>query len=367
MRTLCLTFVCILLSALPCRAAEPPLKIGAVFSLTGWAAMGGGPELNATRMAVDEINSAGGVLGRTIELVVEDTQSDLGKTVSAIHKLRSLDDISIIFGPNWAEFADVAAPKCDDEGIIMLTSSGYSATLTKDRTHVFSVIPPHAMITAPFSAYIARQEYTKIALVTSVSTYFESLTNAVTAQLADAGVRIADRSVWNPGTADFRSYISKLKAGKFDAVIAFLGESGDIGVFLKQARELKLGIPVYASNALLYDDTLTKGGDAAEGVILFEYRTLAPPAFLTRFAATYGGGVSHSVPRAYDTVYLLKTAIERCQTVAIPQLRECIRRIDYTGVSGRIRFNASGNLIPDGVPSELLQVRGGKAVLLVTP
>ena len=126
-----LSLIALLITGTQSLAAEPPIKIGALFALSGWAAIGGRSELNATTMAIDEINAAGGVLGRPIELVVEDNRSDLRATVSAVIKLKNIDSVPVIFGPNWAEFADVAAPVFESSKVIMLTALSQDADKEK--------------------------------------------------------------------------------------------------------------------------------------------------------------------------------------------------------------------------------------------
>ncbi len=336
------------------------IKIGAVYSLTGWAAIGGESELNATKMAVDEINLSGGINGKKIELIIEDNQSDLKKTVNGIQKLRSLDKAQIILGPNWAEFSDVAAPICERNKTIMLTASGYSPSLTTGKEYIFTTLPAHSTATQPLSDYIAKQNHKKIAMATSVSAYYESSANSVVKQLKGYSIELSSNSTWNPGTTDFKSYITKLKGEGFDAVVLMLTEGGDLTSFLKQARDLHYSGAIYSSNALLYDHQIRENFELAEGVIFYEYLTRATKEFRDKYTTKHGEFSSFSIPRAYDNVYLLKHAIENCPSSQVEVLKECLRKADYKGVSGRIRFNSSGNVLTDEKQSELYIIRKGK-------
>jgi len=358
MKTITL-FTSILLPLTLALAEElPAIKLGAVYSLSSWAAVGGISELNATKMAIDEINAKGGILGRKIEISVEDNQSDLNKTVTAIQKLKSINNVQIILGPNWAEFSDVAAPICNKNKMLMLTASGYTKDLTKDKTFIFTSLPSHSLMTAPMSDYIFKIGHKKIAMATSVSAYFESNAQAIKEQLKEKGISLTSESTWNPGQADFKSYITKLKGDGYDAVILMLMEGGDLAAFLRQAKELRFAGQIYSSNAVLYDHVIEKSPALSEGIICYEYRTLAPKEFLDRYAALYGSAASHSIPRAYDNVYLLKDAIERCKTDEPEKLKDCLRASDYKGVTGRIRFTESGNVITQGQQSALYKIAG---------
>lgn len=338
------------------------IKIGAVYALSGWAAIGGTSELTGIKMAVEDLNKAGGISGQKIELTIEDNQSDLKKTVNSIQKLATVDKVKFILGPNWAEFAEVAAPICEAQKVIMLTASGYTRTLTKDRKFIFTTLPSHSIMTEPLSNLIIKNGHKKIALATSVSSYFESLATSMREQLKAQNVTLASDDLWNPGQNDFKSYITKLKGGGFDAVILMLNEGGDLSSFLKQARELGLTAKLYASNAPLFDHAITENPLLAEGVTIFNLLTIAKPEFLSRFQSIYGSPASDSVPRAYDLISIVKDTITRCGDVDTSKLSDCMLKTDIIGQSGHIRFNPNHTVLPDGILSAVYEIRLGKPV-----
>jgi branched-chain amino acid transport system substrate-binding protein len=345
---------CVALISLSARAEEV-FKVGALFSLTGWAAPGGTTELNAIRLAIDEINLNGGLKGRKVEVVVEDNQSDLKKAVSSAQKLINVDKVNLVFGPNWAEFCDVVAPVFEQAGVPMITASGYSPTLTLGRKYVFTLLPDHDLIVQPLADYVISKKHERVALVSNAMTYYQSLAASFKGFLQAKEINFADFSEWNPGTVDFKSYILKLKSKGISAVVLFLAQGGDLASFLRQARELNFKATIYTSNAPLYDDILKKTPDLLEGVTLFEYRTNTAQEFFSKYRARFGESDSHSIPRAYDSAYLLKA----CEA-KLSELGACLHNVDYRGVSGRIRFTTTGNLVPDGPQSELFQFVGGK-------
>jgi len=345
------------------HADAPPIKIGAVFSLSGWAAIGGKAELNAIQMAVSDINSTGGIAGRKLELVVEDNQSDLNRTVNAIQKLTSIDKVNIILGPNWAEFAEVAAPTCEGKKVIMLTASGYTKTLTHGKKYIFTTLPSHAMMIAPLTDYIVKSGFKKIALETSITSYFESISEAAKSQLQEHSITPQIDETWNPGQTDFRTHISNLKKANIDAVLVLLKEGGELAAFLRQAKELSLTAQIFASNALLYDHAIEESPGSAEGAIVFNLVTKGSDAFLERFKKEYGEAASDSVPRAYDLPFILKDSITRCGDESDTlKLAECIKNVDLKGESGRIRFDENHLVLPEGIESVVLKYHDGKAI-----
>lgn len=336
-------------------SADDGIKIGALFSLTGWAAPGGTTELNAIRIAVDEINAGGGLKGKKIQLVVEDNASDLKKAVSAAQKLVNVDKVKVVLGPNWAEFCDVVAPVFEGAGVPMITASGYSPSLNIGRKNIFTLLPDHDLIVQPLADYVISKGYSKVGLVSSATTYYQSLATSLKGFFNAKEIKFSDEAEFVPGTVDYKSYILKLKAKKVQAVVVFLTQGGDLGAFLRQAQELRYDGKIYTSNAPLYDEELKKTPALLEGVVLFEYKTSSAEDIFVKYKARFGDADSHSIPRAYDTAYLIKACQDQIAT-----LPSCLRALDYRGVSGRIRFTGSGNLVPDGPQSELLEFVGAK-------
>lgn len=341
----------------PAASAEEYFKIGANFSLSGWAAPGGVTELNAIKMAVEEINAQGGVEGKKIELVIEDNNSDVKKAVVSVQKLISIDKVKAILGPNWAEFSDAVAPVAEQAQVSMITASGYSPTLNVGRRHVFTLLPDHDLIVYPLAEYVIGKKYEKIAIISSATTYYQSLAQSFKGFMRAKELQLAEESEWNTGTVDYKAYITKLKAKGIKAAVVFLSQGGELASFLRQARDLKFGAAIFTSNAPFYDELLKQNLGLLEGAVAFEYRATVSKDFFAKYNKLFPESSSHSIPRAYDTVYLLKS----CVSLPAEEISSCLRKADYSGVSGRIRFSAFGALVPDGPQSELFQFVGGKA------
>ncbi|MCB0334421.1 MAG: ABC transporter substrate-binding protein, partial [Bdellovibrionales bacterium] len=282
------SFIVLLLlsSVVFAESKTEPIALGAIYSLSGWGAIGGVAELRATKLAVEEINGAGGIAGRPIELHVEDNRSDLKETVSAFQKLLSTQQIPVLLGPNWAEFAEVVAPIANRSSVVMLTSSGYTRTLTTGKPYVFTTLTPHHTHTRLLFEHIAHAGHKKIAILHSINTYYESIYQSFLERFKDQNIPISKSLAIESKTTDFRSFLLRLKSDGVDAVLALLQESGEIPAFLRQARELGLSAQIYAAD-ISYDDVLHKDPSLAEGVEFFRYVTTSTPEFQNKYEAKY--------------------------------------------------------------------------------
>lgn len=335
-----------------------PIQIGAIFSLTGYGAVAGQSELDAIQMALSDINSGGGINGRHLEMMIEDNQSSLKGTISAFQKLHSLHHVSVILGPNWAEFSEVVAPLAEQNKIVMLTASGYTETLTKNRKFVFTTLPQFEVHVKPITDALVKRHPKKIALLTTSNTYFESISKALRNNLAQAGLKLSHELSVEPGNTDYRSMLLKLKNDGVDAIIPFLQEGGELASFFKQLQELNIQVKIYTHD-IVFDEVLSKRPTLAEGASFFRYMPDAPQEFLDRYRREYKREPMVNVPKAYDNVFLIQDAMLRCGLKS-EQIRQCLLQADYSGHSGRIRFSPSGNVIGMENLTKLYQVVNGK-------
>lgn len=315
-----------------------PIVIGTVHSLSSWGAPAGIGELNAIRLAAADINAAGGVAGRPIKLISEDSRSDFNGAVSAVHKLITFDKVPVILGPNWSEFSAIVAPVAEKERVPMLISSGYSKTLTEGRSYIFTLLPSYAVATKPLAEVILSGKYRKPAMIVTENSYFEGIAESLGDQLRRGGVTLHPVRV-RPELNDYRSLITKFRTSGVDGLVMFLSENGENAVFLRQAKDLGFTPQIFASNAILYDQSVAQDRRTAHGVIYFNYITRAPKEFIERYRQEYNSEPYFSSPQAYDSVVLLKTAMEQCGFES-QKIRDCLKNVKHRGVSGTIQFGA---------------------------
>lgn len=350
------------------QAQDRPLKIGAVLSLSSYAAPFGQPEANSARMAIDECNAQGGINGRRLELIVEDNQTSMTETVKAFQKLVSVDKVPAVLGPNWAEFSTVLAPLAQRNQVVLLSASGWTTDLTKDRDYVFTTMASHDDMVRPLGRKIAVDGLSEVVLAINPGAYLESVADALTRELNKHNVKIRERALFTTGTQDYRGFVGRLKQEGQPALVLILIQNGEDSAMLRQLRALQYSGKIYASNNLLQEEVVQRELSLAEGVIAFDYHYIRDPndEFINRYRERFGSEPNESAPRAYDNARLLVQAMRDCG-INSRQIRDCLTRADFKGISGRIRFNSQRNVIDSFGLSRLVEVKNGRVIELDNP
>ncbi len=334
--------------------------VGALFSLSGFGAEEGKAELNAAVLAERDINEKGGIRGKKIKLIAEDIKSDLKETVTAFNKLVNADGVSAIVGPNWTEFASVAAPLAELKQTPMVAPSGNDSRSFVGRFS-FTLWPPDEEAITPLEVYIQKKGLKRASVILSDNAYQETLYLALTKKLKHSNITFNDPARVSAGSIDFRSYITKIKSTKSDVVLAFLQENSHIGVFLKQRQELSLDLPILTTNALLYDRFVSANPKIAEGVICFDYLVPGGDKFLNRYKKEFKSDPSFGSARAYDALWIIKESIEKCGP-SRREIAQCLRKEKFQGLVGEIGFDKNGVIKSPGASTYLVKYQDGKPV-----
>lgn len=353
-------FITVIVALVPFIAlGEDPIRLGAVFSLSGWGAEGGTAELNGALLAQDDINAAGGIGGRSVKLLVEDNQSDLKSTASAIRKLINLDKVPAIVGPNWAEFTEIMVPIAESSQIPFVSPSGYKEGLFRGKQFAFTLWPPHTVATRPLVELFKARGFHTIYVLLTENAYLEGIFEAIRQQLKDSDIKIESVARFNQGQSDYRSIIGRVKQANPDAVLALLVENGDLSVFFTQAKQLNLSLPLFTANGIPFDEIIKKNPSIAESVIYFDFFVSGGESFSRRYRERFHREAGFSSAKAYDAVFLLVNAARDCG-LKPAQIRSCLAKVDYRGESGDIAFNSDGIIKTNEANTYLLHVRDGK-------
>ncbi len=356
---LCIVAFLLHSSGLCAETTRPVIRIGAVFSLSGYAALAGQDELDGVIMAAEELNGQEPFAGNQIELIKEDNRSDQGATVAAVQKLVGVDRVAAIVGPNWAEFAEIAAPIAQSNKVPLVTPSGWSENLTKGREFIFSGLENHPSIVKPLVDLIVEQRSRKITALVATNQYFESIFDSISQHLSAHSISI-DRVIRvNPAETDFRSVLLQLKAREGDLIINLLAEGVGLSSFYKQVRELRISTKIYSGNAISYDEGILNNLELVEGTIFFDYIDPSTDEFKQRFQRRFARKPMPGAARAYDAMKAIGEAATKCGPSS-DQIAKCLTHITFKGASGPFGFDVDRNFKVAVTPSRLYEVRNGK-------
>ena len=330
-------------------AEEPsgePLKIGLQAPLTGDYAYEGQGFENSIQLLVDQTNAAGGLLGRPVELVVDDDKGDPKEASLVADRLITEDVVAVIGGYN-STATEPASEIYDEAGILHITPSSTATKLTtKGFPRFFRTCfldDRQALFAVNFMEGVLGAE--KIGILHDNSTYAKGLADWTKKYLEDAGMEVALFDAINPDDQDFTPVLTKIKGADLD-VIYFTGYHAQAGLLLKQSGDIGLEVQWMMGNASNNPELISIAGlDKAKGTIITTEplpNDLPYPeakAFIEGFTATYGEPpASVWWVMAADAYNVVEHAIEATQSTDSEVLAEYLHNEfkDYPGITGPI-------------------------------
>ncbi|EKO37364.1 MAG: ABC-type branched-chain amino acid transport system, periplasmic component, partial [Solidesulfovibrio magneticus str. Maddingley MBC34] len=210
-----------LLCAATCAFAAEPVRLGAVLSVTGPASFLGEPEKNTILMEVDKINAAGGVLGRPVEVVILDDETDVNKAVLAVDRLIKKENVAAILGPTTSGNSLAVMGKAAAAKIPLISCSAAEKITKPVNPYIFKVAPSDRLAVARILTHAKAKGYKKLAILT-VSDGFGQAGREVLKELVPAeGFELVADEVFGPKDTDMTAQLTKIQGASPDAVICW--------------------------------------------------------------------------------------------------------------------------------------------------
>jgi branched-chain amino acid transport system substrate-binding protein len=337
------------------------IKVGFIGPLTGDAAAYGVDTLNGAKLKVDELNKAGGINGKQVELIAEDSKCNGADAASAAQKLASIDKVVAVIGGACSSETLAAAPILEAAKIPALGTLSSSPAITDAGDFIFRDYPSDALKTKAMAAYFKSKGYTKVAIIAENTDFCTGFRDSLK---KDFGTFVFDESV-EPGTKDYRSLMTRLKAMDFDVLVADGQTPATIAVMIQQMRDQGLTQPAITHDAGQAAETITVGGQAVEGLQAINIPAIADTTdFGKKFVAAYGTprGAIAFAGYAYDDVGVVAQAIASGAADG-SAIRDYLYQLSsYPGVVGAFHFDKNGDVV--GINYKLLEVQDGKWVEL---
>lgn len=342
----------------------PPIKIGFFAPLTGPAAPDGTSSRNGAQMAVDEINAAGGVLGRPLEMVVYDDRLTPSEAVAIAHRLIERDRVVAVVAGSYSGPTRATAPIFQGAGIPTIAAYAIHPDITRAGDFVFrnSFL---GTIQGKAGAYLASKilnARTASILVIDID-FGRALTAGFKAQAAGYGLRVLSEDAYPLGEKEFSPLLTKIRGLNPDVIYAtaYFAEAAQI---VRQAKALGIASKIVGQEGYDSPKFIELAGPAAEGTIITTNLNRDDPRpvaqqFMRRYKARHGIDADMVGASSYDAVRVLAAAMERAGVVSPLRIRDAIYRIaNFDGVTGIIRgYNKLGEVLKT---VQVQIVRGGQ-------
>ncbi|MFN9805646.1 MAG: branched-chain amino acid ABC transporter substrate-binding protein [Betaproteobacteria bacterium] len=357
------------------KAAPAPavVKIGPFAPLTGGIAHLGKDNANGARMAVDEINAAGGVdAGGTkvkLELVAEDDKADPKEGTLAAQKLVDAGVVAVVGHLNSG--TSIPASKIySDASITQISPSATNPRYTEQGFKTtFRVVANDNQQGAVLANFAATEMKAKtIAIIDDRTAYGQGLADVVERVAKEKGLKIVAREFTNDKATDFNAILTKVRAAKPD-VVMYGGMDATAGPMAKQMKQLGIKAPLLAGDGVCSPEFIKLAGDAA-GILTCSMageavEKLAKGAdFTAKYKAKFNQDVQVYSPYSYDAVYVIADAIKRAGKADRAAITAAMPATNYPGVTGTVAFDEKGDI--KGGAISMFNVKEGKLNYLST-
>ncbi len=333
--------------------AAPPIKIGALFSVSGPAAFLGEPERNTAQMLVDEINKAGGIKGRKLELIVIDTQGDPAKAVQGANKLIKDDKVVAIIGPSTTGDTMAVIPVVEKAEIPLISCAAGSKITEPVKKWVFKTAQNDALAVAKIYEHLKKQKISKIAILTVSDGFGSSGREQLVAHAKEYSMEITSNETYGPKDTDMTAQLTKIRGGDAQAIICW-GTNPGPAVVARNVKQLGIKLPLFMSHGVSSKKFIELAGDAAEGIMLPSGRVVVASqmtdtdgqkkallSYISSYKNAFKVEGDHFGGHAWDAMMLLKGAIERAGETTPAAIRDQLEKTaKFAGIGGTFSYSA---------------------------
>ena len=343
--------------------AQDEIVIGEYASLTGGSASIGQSSHKGTALAIDEINTVGGVLGKKLKLITEDDQSQAGQPATIARKLISQDKAVAILGEVASSKSLEAAPICQQNKIPMISPASTNPKVTEVGDYIFRVCFIDPFQGTVMSKFAQSKGWKNVAVLTDVKQdYSVGLAEFFIKDFKESGGQIVKEQKYSTGDKDFKPQLTSIKAAKPDAIFV-PGYYAEVSLIAKQARLLGIKAPLLGGDGWVGDSLLKVAGNALDGSFFschFSSADKSPvvQGFVEKFKAKYNGETPDDMAAlGYDSAMILADAIKRAGSTEPEKLRDAIAATkEHQGITGKITLDEHRNA---NKPAVILTIGNG--------
>ncbi|MCF2625476.1 ABC transporter substrate-binding protein [Fusobacterium perfoetens] len=326
------------------------VKIGGIGPLTGPLAIYGVTSTNGSKLAMEEINKNGGILGKQVEYIVLDEKGDSTEAVTAYNKLVDEGVVALI-GDITSKPSLAVAEVAAQDNMPMITPTGTQFNITEAGPNVFRVCftdPYQGVVLANFAKNNLNAE-TVAVVVNNSNDYSDGVAKAFIEQAEKLGLKVVAKEGYSDGDKDFRAQLTKILPTNPD-VLVVPDYYEQVALITTQAREVGIKATFVGPDG--WDGVAKTLDPSAYGAIENSYFTnhysLQDQSekvqnFLKAYKEAYNEEPSAFSALSYDAAYMVKAAIEKAGTTEKQAVVDALKSLDYSGVTGHLTFDEKNN------------------------
>jgi branched-chain amino acid transport system substrate-binding protein len=335
------------------------IRVGVYGDLTGQTSSFGQSTKNGIELAVSEINAAGGVNGKKIDLIVEDDQGRPEQAKTVVSKLINQDKVHAVLGEVASTNSLAAAPVAQEAKIPMITPSSTNPKVTEVGDYISRVCfidPFQGSVMAKFAANTLKAKTAAI-LGDVNADYSKGLTQFFEEEFVKLGGKVIAKEAYTQSDPDFKGQLTKIRELKPD-VIYVPGYYGQVGIIVKQARELGMTMPMLGGDGWDSPELWKLGGAALKNAFISNHYSADNPDpaiqnFVKAYQAKYNAVPDSLAALAYDAAKVLADALKRAGGTDPVKLKDAINATkNFAGVTGSISLDGKRDAVKPAVVLE---------------
>jgi branched-chain amino acid transport system substrate-binding protein len=357
-------------------AQSEPIKIGAIFAVTGGAANLGAPEAKTAEMCVESLNNAGGINGRKIQLLVKDSGSTTDKAISLAKQLIEEEKVLAIIGPSTSGETMAIKAICQEGKTILVSCAAAETIINPVASYVFKVPQNDSDAARLIYGAMKAKGISKIGVLVSNDGFGTAGGKQLDALKGEYGMTIAISEVYDKQATDLTNVLTKIKGQDVQAVVNWSIVPAQ-SVIAKNMKQIEFNVPLYQSHGFGNIKYAQAGGEAVNGTIFPCGRILIAEvlpadhpqkAVLTQYKKDYESRYKEDVStfggHPYDALLLLTEAIKKAGSTDKDKVRDALENLKgVVGTAGVFNFSPTDHCGLTKEAFELLTVTDGKFAL----
>lgn len=353
-------------------AADNTIKIGAILSTTGPASFLGDPQQKTLEMYVHEINAAGGVLGKKIELVIYDDSSDANKANAFTRRLIIQDEVDAIIGSSTTGSTMAMLPQIESANIPSISLAAASVIVEPIKPYVFKMPHSDRMAAQKVLEDMKKRGFTQFALLSDTGGFGKSGRNETLKIAEKLGLKIAEDQQYGEKDTDITPQLTKIKSSTAQAILVF-GTGQAPAIIARNYQQLAVKQALYTTHGQASTEFIRLAGKASEGIRMPSPALLIASSLASNdpqrnvsvdyakgFESKYKMDVSTFGGYARDALYLLVDAFRRAGSTDKVKVRAAIEQTQgFVGVSGIYNMSANDHMGLDVTAFRMVEVKDG--------
>ena len=351
-----------------------PIKIGAIFSVTGGASYLGAPEAKTVQMLVDKINSSGGINGRKIEVIIKDSAGTPEKAVSFAKQLIEEEKVIAIIGPSTSGETMQIKDLCEGSKMLLVSCAAAETIVNPVGKYVFKTPQKDSQAVQWIYRTMKEQKIGKIAILSSTDGFGSAGRKQLEDLAKPEGIEILISETYGTQETDLTAQLTKIKSTPGVQAVVNWSVVPAQSIVCKNMKQLGLNVPLFQSHGFGNRKYVEQAGAAAEGTLFPAGRLLIVDelpdshpqkkllaAYKADYERLYKEDVSTFGGHAYDALMIVVEGLKHAGAPDREKVREAIENLKgYPGTAGVFNYSATDHTGLDLTAFEMLMVKDGK-------